>query len=113
MHTKHNHGKAARSLMVAAAAAPLAGIVVSGCGDGSGGTASSHRGRTTPTRTPPASAALTKASGGGSCQQWPGVGNLTSIAVPLRELAGAASIAAALRYHARRPTRPLRTILTC
>jgi hypothetical protein len=28
-------------------------------------------------------------------------------------IAGAASIAAALRYHARRPSRPLRTIVKC
>jgi hypothetical protein len=36
-----------------------------------------------------------------------------SLAITILRLAGAASITAALRYHARRPARPLRTIMKC
>jgi hypothetical protein len=39
--------------------------------------------------------------------------SLRNLVIAILRLDGAASIAAALRYHARRPTRPLRTILTC
>jgi predicted transposase YbfD/YdcC len=38
---------------------------------------------------------------------------LRNLAITILRLAGATSIAAALRYHARRPDRPLRTIMTC
>ena len=38
---------------------------------------------------------------------------LRNLAITILRLAGATSIAAALRYHARRPGRPLRTITTC
>jgi hypothetical protein len=40
----------------------------------------------------------------------PGHGHL---AITILRLAGHASIAAALRHHARRPERPLRTIMKC
>lgn len=39
--------------------------------------------------------------------------SLRNLVITILRLAGAASIAAALRYHARRPTRPLRTIMKC
>jgi hypothetical protein len=35
------------------------------------------------------------------------------LAITILRLAGHASIAAALRYHARRPDRPLQTIMKC
>jgi predicted transposase YbfD/YdcC len=38
---------------------------------------------------------------------------LRNLAITILRLAGHASIAAALRYHARRPDRPLRTIMRC
>ena len=38
---------------------------------------------------------------------------LRNLALTILRLAGYASIAAALRYHARRPDRPLRTIMNC
>jgi hypothetical protein len=38
---------------------------------------------------------------------------LRNLAITILRLAGHASIAAALRYHARRPDRPLRTITNC
>jgi predicted transposase YbfD/YdcC len=38
---------------------------------------------------------------------------LRNLAVTILRLAGAANIAAALRYHARRPGRPLRTLMKC
>ena len=38
---------------------------------------------------------------------------LRNLAITIFRLAGYASIAAALRYHARRPSRPLRTIMKC
>jgi predicted transposase YbfD/YdcC len=38
---------------------------------------------------------------------------LRNLAITILRLAGHASIAAALRYHARRPDRPLRTIMNC
>ena len=38
---------------------------------------------------------------------------LRNLAITILRLAGAISIAAALRYHARRPDRPLRTIMNC
>jgi hypothetical protein len=37
--------------------------------------------------------------------------SLRNLVITILRLAGAASIAAALRYHARRPSRPLRTIM--
>jgi hypothetical protein len=37
--------------------------------------------------------------------------SLRNLAITILRLAGHASIAAALRYHARRPDRPLRTIM--
>lgn len=40
---------------------------------------------------------------------WP----LRNLALTILRLAGYASIAAALRYQARRPDRPLRTIMNC
>jgi predicted transposase YbfD/YdcC len=39
--------------------------------------------------------------------------NLRNLVITILRLAGAASIAAALRYHARRPSRPLQTIMKC
>ena len=39
--------------------------------------------------------------------------SLRNLAITILRLAGATSIAAALRYHARRPARPLRTIMKC
>jgi hypothetical protein len=36
-----------------------------------------------------------------------------NLVITILRLADAASIAAALRYHARRPSRPLRTIMNC
>jgi predicted transposase YbfD/YdcC len=39
--------------------------------------------------------------------------SLRNLAITILRLAGATSIAAALRYHARRPSRPLRTIMKC
>ena len=39
--------------------------------------------------------------------------SLRNLAITVLRLAGAASIAAARRYHARRPARPLRTIMKC
>src|SRR6266513_4763320 len=39
--------------------------------------------------------------------------SLRNLAITILRLAGATSIAPALRYHARRPTRPLRTIMRC
>ena len=39
--------------------------------------------------------------------------SLRNLAITILRLAGAASIAAALRYHARRPARPLQTIMKC
>ena len=38
---------------------------------------------------------------------------LRNLAISILRLAGHTSIAAALRYHARRPGRPLRTLLKC
>jgi predicted transposase YbfD/YdcC len=44
----------------------------------------------------------------------PGNGHLAdSLAITILRLAGHASIAAALRHHARRPERPLQTIMKC
>ena len=39
--------------------------------------------------------------------------SLRNLAITILRIAGAASIAAALRYHARRPCRPLQTIMRC
>lgn len=39
--------------------------------------------------------------------------SLRNLVVTILRLAGAASIAAALRYHARRPSRPLQAIMKC
>ncbi len=39
--------------------------------------------------------------------------SLRNLALTILRLAGATSIAAALRHHARRPDRPLRTIMNC
>jgi hypothetical protein len=39
--------------------------------------------------------------------------SLRNMVITILRLAGAASIAAALRYHARRPSRPIRTIMNC
>ncbi len=39
--------------------------------------------------------------------------SLRNLVITILRLAGAASIAAALRYHARRPGRPLQTIMKC
>jgi len=39
--------------------------------------------------------------------------SLRNLAITILRLAGHSSIAAALRYHARRPARPLRTITKC
>jgi predicted transposase YbfD/YdcC len=39
--------------------------------------------------------------------------SLRNLVITILRLAGAGSIAAALRYHARRPSRPLQTIMTC
>ena len=38
---------------------------------------------------------------------------LRNLAITMLRLAGATGIAAALRYHVRRPDRPLRTIMNC
>ena len=38
---------------------------------------------------------------------------LRNLAITILRLTGAVSIAAALRHHARRPDRPLRTIMNC
>jgi hypothetical protein len=38
---------------------------------------------------------------------------LRNLALTILRLTGHASIAAALRHHARRPERPLRTIMSC
>ena len=38
---------------------------------------------------------------------------LGNLVITILRLAGATSITAALRYHARRPSRPLRTIMKC
>jgi hypothetical protein len=39
--------------------------------------------------------------------------SLRNLAITILRLSGATSIAAALRYHARQPSRPLRTIIKC
>ena len=39
--------------------------------------------------------------------------SLRNLAITILRIAGAASIAAALRYHARQPGRPLQTITQC
>ena len=39
--------------------------------------------------------------------------SLRNLVITILRLTGAAGIAAALRYHARRPSRPLRTIMNC
>jgi hypothetical protein len=39
--------------------------------------------------------------------------SLRDLVITILRITGAASIAAALRYHARRPSRPLRTIMKC
>jgi hypothetical protein len=39
--------------------------------------------------------------------------SLRNLVITILRITGAASIAAALRYHARRPSRPLRTIMKC
>jgi hypothetical protein len=39
--------------------------------------------------------------------------SLCNLAITILRLAGATSIAAALRYHPRRPSRALRTIMKC
>jgi predicted transposase YbfD/YdcC len=39
--------------------------------------------------------------------------SLRSLAIAILRLTGATCIAAALRYHARRPSRPLRAIMKC
>ena len=39
--------------------------------------------------------------------------SLRNLAVSILRLTGATSVAAALRYHARRPSRPLWTIMRC
>jgi hypothetical protein len=39
--------------------------------------------------------------------------SLRNLVVTILRLAGATSIAAALRYHARRPGRPLQAIMKC
>ena len=39
--------------------------------------------------------------------------SLRNLVITILRLTGTASIAAALCYHARRPSRPLRTIMTC
>src|SRR5579859_1687524 len=39
--------------------------------------------------------------------------SLRNLVITILRLAGAASIAAASRYHARRPSRPLQTIMNC
>ena len=39
--------------------------------------------------------------------------SLRNLVITILRLAGAGSIAAALRYHARRPSRPLQTITKC
>lgn len=40
-------------------------------------------------------------------------GSLRNLVVTILRLADASNIAAALRYHARRPSRPLGTIMRC
>jgi hypothetical protein len=39
--------------------------------------------------------------------------SLRNLVITILRLAGVTSIAAALRYHAQRPSRPLRTITKC
>jgi hypothetical protein len=39
--------------------------------------------------------------------------SLRNLAVTILRLAGASNIAAALRYHARKPSRPLQAIMKC
>jgi hypothetical protein len=39
--------------------------------------------------------------------------SLRNLAITILRIASTASIAAALRYHARRPARPLKTIMKC
>ncbi len=39
--------------------------------------------------------------------------SLRNLVITILRLAGTTSIAAALRYHARRPSRPLQTIMKC
>jgi len=39
--------------------------------------------------------------------------SLCNLVITIVRLAGAASITAALRYHARRPSRPLQAIMKC
>jgi hypothetical protein len=39
--------------------------------------------------------------------------SLRNLVITIVRLAGAARIAGALRYHARRPSRPLQTIMNC
>jgi hypothetical protein len=39
--------------------------------------------------------------------------SLRNLAISVLRLTGATNIAAALRHHARRPHRPLQTIMTC
>jgi hypothetical protein len=39
--------------------------------------------------------------------------SLRNLVITILRLAGATNIAAALRYHARRPSRPLCTIMKC
>ncbi len=41
------------------------------------------------------------------------IATLRNLAITILRLDGYASIAAALHYHARRPDRPLRTIMNC
>jgi hypothetical protein len=41
------------------------------------------------------------------------IATLRNLAITILRLAGCASIAAALRHHARRPGRPLQTIMKC
>jgi hypothetical protein len=42
-----------------------------------------------------------------------GDARLVILVITILRLAGATSIVAALRYHARRPSRPLQTIMNC
>jgi hypothetical protein len=39
--------------------------------------------------------------------------SLRNLAITILRLTGATCIAAALRYHARRPARPLQTVMNC
>jgi hypothetical protein len=39
--------------------------------------------------------------------------SMRNLAITILRLSGAASVAAALHYHARQPSRPLRTIMRC